>query len=128
MAIHMPASATFTSTFVSLRSVAAPTPTSLPYTCKSAAQCSLTPVSRQPLRRDSIMSRRPALSRDRVIKAAVRVADRGGLASVSMRNVGKRLGVEAMSLYHHVAGKDALLDGLADWVFTQIELPDQRSP
>ena len=74
------------------------------------------------------MPRRPALSRERVIKAAVRVADRGGIASVSMRNVGKKLGVEAMSLYHHVAGKDALLDGLANWVFTQIELPDARKP
>ena len=41
-----------------------------------------------------------------------------------MRGVGKELGVEAMSLYHHVAGKAELLDGLADWVFAQIRLPD----
>lgn len=74
------------------------------------------------------MSRRPALSHDRIIEAAVRVADRGGLTQVSMRNVGKELGVEAMSLYHHLAGKEALLDGLANWIFTQIELPEPRRP
>ncbi|WP_433528134.1 TetR/AcrR family transcriptional regulator [Micromonospora sp. CA-263727] len=74
------------------------------------------------------MARRPALSHDRIIEAAVRVADRGGISQVSMRNVGKELGVEAMSLYHHLAGKDALLDGLANWIFTQIELPDPQRP
>lgn len=74
------------------------------------------------------MPQRPALSHDRIIDAAVRVADRGGLARVSMRNVGKELRVEAMSLYHHLAGKDALLDGLADWIFTRIELPEPRQP
>jgi AcrR family transcriptional regulator len=71
---------------------------------------------------------RPALSRERIIEAAVKVADRGGIAQVSMRNVGAELGVEAMSLYHHLAGKDDLLDGLADWIFTQIELPDLDRP
>jgi AcrR family transcriptional regulator len=74
------------------------------------------------------MPRRPALSADRVVEAAVRVADRSGLASVSMRSVGKELGVEAMSLYHHLAGKDALLDALADWAFARIELPDPERP
>lgn len=65
----------------------------------------------------------PPLSGPRIIAAAVEVADRGGFAALSMRNVGKQLGVEAMSLYHHVANKDALLDALVDWVFAQIELP-----
>ncbi|MFG2327989.1 TetR/AcrR family transcriptional regulator [Streptomyces sp. NPDC048604] len=74
------------------------------------------------------MPRRPALSRDRIIEAAVEVADRGGLAQVSMRNVGKELGVEAMSLYHHLTGKDALLDALANWIFTRIELPEPGQP
>nr|BFE78295.1 hypothetical protein GCM10020093_008960 [Planobispora longispora] len=74
------------------------------------------------------MPRRPALSHDRIIDAAVRVADRGGLTQVSMRNVGKELGVEAMSLYHHVTGKEALLDELVNWFFTRIELPDPRQP
>jgi AcrR family transcriptional regulator len=45
-----------------------------------------------------------------------------------MRNVGRQLGVEAMSLYHHLAGKDALLDGLANWVFARIELPEPQRP
>jgi AcrR family transcriptional regulator len=71
---------------------------------------------------------RPALTRERIVAAAVRVADRGGLAAVSMRNVGRELGVEAMSLYHHVAGKDALLDALADWIFTRIALPAPDDP
>ena len=66
---------------------------------------------------------RPPLSHERVVDAASRVADASGLAGVSMRSVGRELGVEAMSLYHHVAGKDALLDGLADWVFARITLP-----
>ncbi len=74
------------------------------------------------------MATRTALNLERVIEAAVRVADRGGLIKVSMRNVGAELGVEAMSLYHHVAGKDALLDGLANWVVAQIELPDAQAP
>lgn len=74
------------------------------------------------------MSRRPRLSHERIIEAAVRVADAGGLAQVSMRNVGRELGVEAMSLYHHVANKEALLDGLADWAFTQIEVPEAGRP
>ncbi|KAB7745300.1 TetR family transcriptional regulator [Nostocoides sp. F2B08] len=71
---------------------------------------------------------RPPLSAERVVDAAVRVADEGGLARVSMRNVAAELGVEAMSLYHHVASKEALLDALADWVFTQIDVPAPRDP
>ncbi len=66
---------------------------------------------------------RPALSPQRIVEAAVAVADDGGLTRVSMRNVARALGVEAMSLYHHIASKEALLDALADWVFTQVELP-----
>jgi len=45
-----------------------------------------------------------------------------------MRNVAKELGVEAMSLYHHVADKESLLDGLADWIIEQIELPEVTDP
>jgi len=71
---------------------------------------------------------RPALSPSRIVEAAARVADEGGLRQVSMRNVAAELGVEAMSLYHHLAGKEALLDALADWVFTQIEPPESTEP
>ena len=71
---------------------------------------------------------RPALSTRRVIDAASRVADASGLGGVSMRSVGRELDVEAMSLYHHVASKDALLDGLADWVFERIDTPSSSGP
>lgn len=71
---------------------------------------------------------RPPLSPERVVDAASRVADAAGLAGVSMRSVGRELGVEAMSLYHHVASKDALLDGLADWIFVRIETPTAGRP
>ena len=66
------------------------------------------------------MTLRTPLSRERIVDAAAAVADEHGLAGVSMRSVGKRLGVEAMSLYHHVDGKEQLLDELADWVFARI--------
>lgn len=74
------------------------------------------------------MNDRHPLTGHRIVEAAVAVADRGGLTAVSMRNVGRELGVEAMSLYHHVASKEALLDDLADWIFSRIELPDEREP
>jgi AcrR family transcriptional regulator len=59
-----------------------------------------------------------------IIEAAAEVADAGGVVAVTMRSVAKVCGVEAMSLYYHLANKDALLDSLADWVFEQINLPD----
>lgn len=69
------------------------------------------------------MTDRQPVTVQRVIEAAAAVADRGGLTAVSMRNVGRELGVEAMSLYHHVANKDEILDGIVDLVFAEIELP-----
>ncbi|HEY5271886.1 MAG TPA: TetR/AcrR family transcriptional regulator [Acidimicrobiales bacterium] len=63
------------------------------------------------------------LSRERVLRAAVAFADQNGIASLSMRKLGEALGVEAMSLYNHVANKDQLLDGMVDLVFSEIELP-----
>ncbi|MGY1709142.1 TetR/AcrR family transcriptional regulator [Geodermatophilus sp. SYSU D00758] len=64
-----------------------------------------------------------ALTRDAVLTAAVQLADREGVATLSMRRLAGELGVEAMSLYHHVAGKEAILDGMVDLVFAEIELP-----
>jgi AcrR family transcriptional regulator len=58
-----------------------------------------------------------------VLLAAVALADEHGIASLSMRRLGDVLGVEAMSLYNHVANKDELLDGMVDLVFSEIELP-----
>ena len=66
---------------------------------------------------------RPALTRDAVLDAAVGLADRDGLAALSMRWLARHLGIEAMSLYHHVANEDALLDGMVDVVFGEIHLP-----
>ena len=63
------------------------------------------------------------LNRQRVLGAAVALADRGGVRSLSMRKLAHELGVEAMSLYHHVANKDDILDGIVDVVFSEIELP-----
>jgi AcrR family transcriptional regulator len=54
----------------------------------------------------------------------MKLADAGGFESLSMRKVAAALGVEAMSLYNHVAGKDDLLDGLVDIVFSEIEVPE----
>ena len=70
------------------------------------------------------MAARAPLSRERIAVAAAAVADGAGVAAVSMRSVAKELGVEAMSLYHHVPSKDALLDDLVNWVFERIELPE----
>ena len=70
---------------------------------------------------------RPPLTRQRVLDTAVELADRDGVGSLSMRKLAQELGVEAMSLYHHVAGKDAILDGLIDIVFSEIELPSGRT-
>ena len=63
------------------------------------------------------------LQRDRILHTAVLLADTGGIASLTMRKLGAAMGVEAMSLYHHVANKDELLDGMVDRVFGEIELP-----
>ncbi|MCE6994707.1 TetR/AcrR family transcriptional regulator [Saccharothrix sp. S26] len=63
------------------------------------------------------------LSRDRVLRAAVAIADAGGIAALTMRSLADALGVKPMSLYHHVANKDEILDGIVDVVFSRIDLP-----
>jgi AcrR family transcriptional regulator len=68
-------------------------------------------------------SARTPLSRERVIRTAVAVADEKGPAALTMRAIAEPLGVEAMSLYHHVAGREDILDGMVDAVFGEIELP-----
>jgi AcrR family transcriptional regulator len=67
--------------------------------------------------------RRPTLTRERVLRAAITLADRGGIESLSMRKLGDKLGVEAMSLYNHVRNKEDMLDGMVDVVFGEIALP-----
>jgi AcrR family transcriptional regulator len=65
---------------------------------------------------------RPPLSEHRVVVAAVKLADRHGIDAVTMRSLARELGVEAMSLYHHVPNRDAILDGMVDAVFAEIAL------
>ena len=72
--------------------------------------------------RRSSRRRRP-LSRDRVLHTAIALADERGVDELTMRKLAKELGVEAMSLYHHVANKTDLLDGMIDLVFSEIDAP-----
>ena len=67
--------------------------------------------------------RRAPLSRELVLDTAVKLADRGGLESLSMRKLGQELGVEAMALYYHFANKEELVNGMVDLVFSEIDLP-----
>ena len=70
--------------------------------------------------------RRETLTRQRVLEAAVELADRHGLESVSMRRLGQELGIEAMSLYTHVRSKDDLLDGMVEVVMSQVPAAGSR--
>lgn len=77
-------------------------------------------MSRRPTTRSTA---REPLTRERVLRAAVELADEDGIDSLSMRRLGQRLGVEAMSLYNHVANKDDLHRGMVELVHAQIEPP-----
>ena len=70
--------------------------------------------------------RRAQLTRQRVVAAAIELADRDGIESISMRKLAPELGVEAMSLYTHVRNKDDLLDGMVDAVISQIPVGAER--
>lgn len=70
------------------------------------------------------MPPRTPLSPQKVVDSAVSLADEAGLDAVTMRALGDRLGVKAMSLYNHVDGKEALVDAMVDRVFSEIALPD----
>lgn len=67
--------------------------------------------------------RRAPLTRERILNTALELADNSGLDAVSMRQVAQGLGVEAMSLYKHVANKDDVLDGLVELVVAQMSVP-----
>jgi AcrR family transcriptional regulator len=68
-------------------------------------------------------SRRKPLSKERVLNAAMALADSDGIEALSMRRLAQELGVEAMSLYNHVANKGEILDGIVDLAVSEIELP-----
>ncbi len=71
---------------------------------------------------------RAPLSRARALDEAMSLADSGGLDQLTMRRLAEVLGVEAMSLYHHVANKDDILDGIVDRVFAEIEATSKTAP
>jgi AcrR family transcriptional regulator len=71
--------------------------------------------------------RRAPLSRQRALSAALSLADAEGIGSLTMRRLAQELGVEAMSLYHHVANKHDILDGMVELVFSEIELPSENT-
>jgi len=72
--------------------------------------------------------RRVPLNRERVLRAAIAVADSEGIRALTMRRLGHELGVEAMSLYNHVRNKDDVLDGIVDLVVSDIAVPPSGTP
>jgi TetR/AcrR family tetracycline transcriptional repressor len=72
-------------------------------------------ASAQPVRR--------RLTRPEILAAAVRIVDRDGLEGLNMRVLGQELGVQAMSIYHHISGKDGILDGVVEMIYTDLDLP-----
>ena len=76
---------------------------------------------------DTSAAPRTPLSKERVLRAAVVLADTSGIEALSMRRLAKELGVEAMSLYNHVANKDEILAGIIDVVASEIDLPSDEA-
>jgi AcrR family transcriptional regulator len=76
----------------------------------------------------SQVDKRVPLSRERVLKGALEVADTEGVGSLTMRLLAEHLGVKPMALYHHVANKSEIIDGIVDLVFSEIELPSTSRP
>lgn len=81
-------------------------------------------ISKPRVRRPKRPAARGPLSAERVAEAGVAMADEAGLAALSMRGLAERLGVEAMSLYHHLPNKDCLIDAMVDRVAGEIALPE----
>ncbi len=71
---------------------------------------------------------REPITKAHILQEALRLADSGGIASLSMRKIASVLGVKAMSLYNHVSNKEEILDGLVELVVTEIELPRLEDP
>jgi AcrR family transcriptional regulator len=75
---------------------------------------------------DPTATPRIPLTKERVLRAAITLADEGGIESLSMRKLGQALGVEAMSLYNHARNKDEILDGIVDVVIGEIDAGPRR--
>lgn len=72
--------------------------------------------------------RRTPLSRTRILAVAVELADTDGLGALTIRSLATALGAKPMAIYHHVANKDQILDGITDLVFAEIEQPRKDAP
>jgi AcrR family transcriptional regulator len=77
-------------------------------------------MSNQPQKKIS----RPALNREKVLRAAIAIADRDGIDGLSMRKLGEELNVEAMSIYNYIANKEELLDAMSDYIVNTFDRPD----
>ena len=66
---------------------------------------------------------RERLTKERVMLGAMAVADAGGMSALTIRTLAQQLGVKPMSVYHHVASKSEIIDGIVDLVFSEIDLP-----
>jgi len=73
--------------------------------------------------RNESRQQRARLTRERVLAGAMEVADTGGIGSLTIRSLARHIGVKPMSVYHYVANKDEILDGIVDAVFNEIDLP-----
>ncbi|MEV4918942.1 TetR/AcrR family transcriptional regulator C-terminal domain-containing protein [Streptomyces tirandamycinicus] len=73
--------------------------------------------------RPEVPGPREPLSRDRIIGAALVIIDEEGVEALSMRRIAARLGVQAMSLYNHVRGKDDILDGVTEFITDDMRMP-----
>src|SRR5207248_11528910 len=69
---------------------------------------------------------RERLTRERVVEAAIALVDAEGIDALTMRRLGKELGVEGMALYTHVENKDGLLNAVSQQILSELELPDPR--
>jgi AcrR family transcriptional regulator len=80
--------------------------------------------SKMPKAATESTEKRTPLSRERVLRGAVAIADEDGIAALTMRSLAQELGVKPMALYYHVANKAQILDGIVDLVFSEIDLPN----
>ena len=79
-------------------------------------------------RNTSSGSRHQHLTRERILRAAISIADRDGVEALTMRGLGSELGVEAMALYRHFANKDELLESMVDLLVGEITIPPAGGP
>jgi len=70
-----------------------------------------------------VSTKRVPLNRERLLRASIDIADQKGNSALTMRSLAQTLGVKPMAIYHHVANKEEILDGIIDMVFAEIDLP-----